>query len=253
MNSKFIISMVIIAILSITQCTIAKHEIFKIQYGDSNISMRIIFDEPSIKEISIRNITFYEISIDNLENFENTGQPSLPYMSLRIALPMNSRVKKIIVNDGYKKIFGEYLIKPGDMKIPTSVDTSLKISKNESQNDSFIDEKVYNSDVFYPDVSYRLMSDGNFRGKKIITIQLYPIKYIPKQMKVYYSSEMIVTIETEIDENENQLYRGYENDKDLVKCFVDNPIVIDTYSSTVGKENNTNKWEYIIIQNFCSF
>jgi len=249
MNKKNRVSVVIVLIIfSMMIGTIVKSKnLTEINQEKSNITIELSFDQPITNKIKINNIAFDKLQINGLENFDNTGKPSLPFKSLNIAFPPHSKIKKILVSDNYRTLPGKFLIKPGDMKIPTTIGINHNDSTKENLENDIMNESFYEINDLYPKNSYQLMGVGEYYGIRIATVQIYPVKYNPKLQSVHFSSNITITIELEEDKDCNKLYRGLDSDIKNVKEIVENPSMIDFYSLLNQPNKGRNQYTYVII------
>ncbi|MBC7080653.1 MAG: hypothetical protein H5T44_00140 [Thermoplasmatales archaeon] len=159
-----------------------------------------------------------EIAIEGCNKYEYNGL-IIPVKNLFILLPYKKDVKDIEVNVK-ERYAGEYKIKEGKPVIVAN----KKILREGKE----INEKYEVVGIYYA------------RGYKILIINLIPVSY--RNGKVYYYEEMELKIKLK-EGNENELYRGIEEDRDYVKKIVINPWIAETYPK---KEINA-QYEYLII------
>ncbi|MDH4212218.1 MAG: C25 family cysteine peptidase, partial [candidate division WOR-3 bacterium] len=187
---------------------------------------------------------FNRITVPGFHNYGDAGEPVLPYKTARILLPPGHEVESIRVILGEEiSLEGEYYLEPGQRPIPTSVDTFIYTPPNRT---------IYESENPFPETLYRVISTQNFRGYKIVLIQLCPIKYIPARRKIFYYPNINVTIETKKVRDENPFYRGLPRDREAVESMIDNPEILKQYPELDESHLKHNplpegKWDMIII------
>ena len=171
-----------------------------------------------LKEIKIINNMNYSSILSNSTNAElhEYGKPILPYITKTFFYPISSKIESITVKYQYNNsIKLEKKLKPSSDPIPKTMMTSINdffIEKKPFQNQSFYDS----SDV-YPTKSFDYsIGCGLHNGSRaiVVTINLYPIRYIPS--------------------------------KDIVE-FGDNYQIHVTYSVQTIQQTSSNQYDMIII------
>jgi len=164
---------------------------------------------------------------------EVPGEPLIPYYPAQILLPQDTEVKHIQVKHS-KPILEKGIEIPWGQPPCTFSDTPVTVGRN---------EKIYNSNQWYPKDIYEIVSTESFRGFQILNINLYPLQYKPKSQTVKFYPKLYVYVQ--VDKGaKNELYRGLKCDKEAVRAMVDNPEVAETYEER-GMPFSTE--EYIII------
>ncbi len=172
---------------------------------------------------------------------EIPGEPLIPVYFARILLPQDAEVKDVKVNHGAPLIQEGFDIAWGQPPCTFSNPTPEKVGKN---------EQVYDSNSWYPEKVYEVVSVESFRGFKILTVNLYPLQYKPKSGTVKFYEKM--TVEVQFGKGmKNKLYRGLADDKAAVSTMVDNPEITGTYAAPLEVEPflTGGPYEYIIITN----
>jgi len=125
----------------------------------------------------------------------------------------------------------------------------------------FFNEDDYNSHDSFPVVNYDSLGIDYCRGYVILTVNLYPTKYIPGDGTLLYYPEMLVEIELKETGYNNHFLRDSQDDREWVELLVMNPEIIDTYDiidPDDGKplyidglcdpsDNNGNGYDYVVI------
>ncbi|KPA15363.1 membrane or secreted protein containing PA14 domain protein, partial [Candidatus Magnetomorum sp. HK-1] len=147
--------------------------------------------------------TFYfqqgEVSFDRAENFDivrlmdsipgesTPGSPLLPTRLVSIEIPAGASLIKISAK-GDESIFKAGLdIFPMQPQTPTSQNDALEFVPP--------DPEIYERQDKFP-LSVAIHDDTQrVRGKTYVTIRLNPLRYIPKEKELYFSSSIKVTID----------------------------------------------------------
>jgi len=197
------------------------------------------------------------------------GEPELPFKTVKILLPQGKDVLSVNVKTDKKIMLnGSFNIEPGQKPVPLTYgyetdkhpleespeilpyNTLLKNQQDRNQKN----QTIYSSSKPFPGKLYDSIGVQVFRGYRILTLNLYPVQYIPKTGEIYYFKEMDITIETRNAES-CELFRGLEKDEDAVRRSVDNPETTNTYrkkTKNVQRSsfvNPSDNYDYVIITN----
>ena len=203
----------------------------------TQIILNYYFEKPIIKNVTLYNKSFSSISLQNLPKFGNAGEPLLPFKPIKVLLPPGHKIKKVEINGEINELDGEYIIEPRGQTIPTGF-------INFTIEDIYINQSLYNSSTCYPGIIYEHTFTGEFRGFEIPLLNLYPVRYNPKQKKLEYYNYLNVTIYTEQHRGLDETYRGFERDLSQVSWIVENPSMTNEYPKY--RERNSI-FNYIII------
>ena len=205
---------------------------------EKQINVEYFLEKPIIRQIEIEGTNYDYLILDGAPSFGNPGDPCLPIKSAKILLPYNSRVDKILVDPGEKKILGSDLnIMPVANPVPVSMIKTVKAPVP--------DEKIYNSDEIFPGKFYDKVGVQSFRGYQILVLSLYPVQYNPVTGELFYYSDFKITVETETEDKQLSIYHGLYNDLIEAKGKVDNPKILDTYP--IFKNSFTNQYDMMIL------
>jgi len=217
-----------------------------------NLSFTIHFEKPSLNEIALNGQLFTKISMKNCISYAKIGSPSLPINPIKILLPQGKKLSKIDVS-----VSDSISIKCDILEKPVAPQQEPILIGMEKSDFSFkMNKVVYNS----PNpVLKNVYSDVNVdycRGYAILSIMLNPVQYTPKNGKVFYYPDMIVTLELEEDNLANQFYRNNFADEEWVGNLVVNPEETESYGSssfpatigyTDGLCDSSDDYDYVII------
>ncbi|HEC82383.1 MAG TPA: hypothetical protein ENI53_00670 [Thermoplasmatales archaeon] len=182
---------------------------------NSIIQISYKFKEPVLKEVA----NGYRIKIDGCNLHEYNGL-IVPAKTVRILLPYGKEIEKIKVS-GKRKFLGNYEIekeKPlfvGNKKVVPMAKNSI--------------ERLYEKVGVY-----------GLRGYNILVMNILPVSY--ENGKVFYCEKIDVEIFLKKGRT-NNLYRGFERDRNWVKSYIDNDWTLDTYP----QQENSEKYRYLII------
>ena len=174
------------------------------------------FESPIIKTLEIEGLIYERITLSKCMASGKIGEPLIPSKGANILLPPNSKVCNIQVIPGERQDLGDgHIIEPMGKPIPIS---SVKNDITPIPN-----EKIYNSNEFYPGKLHSTIDDYYYRGYKILVLLLHPIQYNPTTGELFYYKNLDVEIELIESGEKNDLYRSYEKDRNEIKNKVDNP------------------------------
>ena len=124
------------------------------------------------------------------------GHPLLPVKVISLKLPYSISVKSLKVRARYAILPGKYNIAPAPPALPLEGVSRFNWSKARP------DPSIYGSDLPYPEESYRYslrrgIEPYTLTPVSYLTIQLYPVKYLPSQGKLLYADYFDINIEYE--------------------------------------------------------
>jgi len=255
-NSLVISVCILISCLSFTFCSSA--------YASDDdqmvheMDLRYIVETPVV-DVGLENLAilglddelYTTITVPGLDNRVVPGEPIVPFKTAKILVPYGEDVQEINISPGDESYLGKLLIAPGQFSF--LVGSALNSSNLELE---FIppNEDIYNSTDIYPQEAYSIVGVQDKCGYKILYINLYPIRYIPKTRDVYYYESFDIDLTTmPLTKLDRGLFRGSFQDKDAVSKLVDNPEYVNTYKSDyvpTGKSPLLDgEYDYVIITN----
>ena len=119
------------------------------------------------------------VSFPGCEFTSKVGEPKLPVKQLSFVLPPYQMVKGIIINSKHQvELKGKFSI--------LSVQPPITVGP-QSQSQEFVLPKpeVYNSHNLYPLEAVRITSDGYSFGYHVVSVEVYPLQYIPGEKKLF--------------------------------------------------------------------
>lgn len=228
-NMKKTINLALYFKLSMITAVLSLASLSVIAIGDNEnthnqIGLIYTFESPKISQIQIKDEIYDQLNIQDAPCSGNAGEPSLPTKGSYLLLPYDTKIKEIKVNGERTLLGSDFKILPQGKPIP--------ISKIDSLSVPIPDEMIYNSEDEFPGKLFTEVGIHCFRGYSILVLMLHPVQYIPATGEIYYYSEMDVTVFLENEDNKNQLFRGFDGDKQDVINRLDNPEIVDTYPSS---------------------
>ena len=217
---------------------------------DEKIELEISLSEIIVEDIYAPTGDIYQrLSIDEGGNLGQIGYPRLPFRTLKILLPFGKDMEDIRILVGKEHALkGTYKIEPAQLPIPIGSGDIPEFT---------LDCSVYDSTDPLPEKLYSIEGVYELRGYKILVLNLYPVRYIPKTGIISYFGDMKVLVSLKDCVEGNQLFRGLKVDEERVKRTVDNPQLIETYIKNTNSVNTLDspldlppgQYDYVIITN----
>ncbi len=133
-------------------------------------------------ELFFNDIQFYKLNeydlivVKDCGFFSNPGEPLIPIKILSLEID-NKFIDIKELDEEWIEISGYFKLFPGQKGFPLQLN-----SFDFLQPDSLI----YNSSKFFPEKTIIYTGQGLKRGKNIVNFAIFPIKYIPKEGKIYF-------------------------------------------------------------------
>jgi len=231
------------------------------------LSKKYKFNGPIIEPLFIKDEIYYSVTIPGLESYSPVGEPKLPFKSIKLLLPNNAKINKVIIKTGNeKKIPGKYNVEITQPPIPLLPTEELK------EKGFSLDFVEIKSEIKELEDYGERYSDSNVQkivGYDILTLNLYPVKYNPKEGKLSYFESITVEVDYDVllRKGVPTSFRDTKEDFDRVKAIVDNPSVVNTYPSRYAEKsiagkiksffktaepvviNDLEQYDYVIITN----
>jgi len=197
------------------------------------IELEYAFLEPKMGEMPDG---YYSASIERTHKFsEEPGLPLLPIKIAKILIPQGRDVKNIETVPGRKiTLEGQFKIEYAKQQVPIEPPNSKVKTKLNPIVETEPNMEVYGSSNPFPGKLYSEVSTQYFTGYKILTLNLYPIQYIPVSGEVSYYPDMrvvVTTVPAEPPYVPRARCRNLPKDISRVKKLIDNPSLLDTYSA----------------------
>jgi len=135
------------------------------------------------KMLNTTNETFVRFSLPDAYYTGEIGKPQLPAIKQTIGVPFDARVEVAVVSSEYEEIeLSEVGIVDRVMPALASV---LKVPGQKPVLE--IDEKVYNTNQYYPEKIIKIENDDIMRGHRLNLLMITPVQYNPvtKRIKVF--------------------------------------------------------------------
>ena len=164
--------------------------------------------------------TYDVLTFEGYDVTRDLGRPMLPVTARSVYIPRGRRVKEVrVLSSGARDMGGAFTILPAQEEIPLSFTGPARPTP--------ADEAVYAMDTPYPPSCVGEVSSGSMAGRKIASVEIYPLQYIPAQDRVILNENIVFEIELEDADAEPLVPRETESVRDMrnshVASIVENP------------------------------
>ncbi|MFH1998366.1 MAG: C25 family peptidase propeptide domain-containing protein, partial [Planctomycetota bacterium] len=173
--------------------------------------------------------TFDRIVIRGLPSNGEPGSPVLPILPVRFLLPQGEGVDRIeVISEEYERLEGSFRLPPSQQAYPLSLSALRKPTAP--------DPLVYQSHDAFP---ARVRSDYTVqygRGYGFVLFNLFPVRYVPAERTVYFTSRMTVRIHTKPEAAPQGVMRcrGILSDRDWAGRMACNAEAVERYKAVTA-------------------
>ena len=222
------------------------------QGGDlRQLSYSFSFATPNAALIKTDDGIFTKISMPDC--FALDGQPGTPIVPIKfiqLLLPPLTNIDAVTVTGS-----------PVELRLPGIDLTKNRVCPSLSgipvddatPTECVMDESVYSSHCFFPEVPYGEYHVGYSRGYTLFSMALQPVQVIPGDGRLFYCPEMTITISLQRNNYVNPFFRGTSEDESWVKSLVCNPEVVADYAGLPksgypgGLCDSSQQYDYVIV------
>ncbi len=184
------------------------------------------------------------LRMDDLERTVIPGQPCLPVKVINVYIPNGKALSGVRVTSAASRILaGEYLILPVQQDIPSS---SGRLAEPVPP-----DEKIYSLAEPWPPSPARLETVGSMAGRRIASISVFPLQYLPASRQVIFNDQIGIGVDLTDADEEALLPRETENVRNMrnriVAAMVDNPADLEHDFSGPAPLDPAVAKEYLLI------
>ncbi len=182
------------------------------------------------------------IHVQNLMQTGAPGEPLLPAYPVRLLLPQFHDVSSVFIEGTSEVIALPAPIYPAQQSYP--------LSKLESIKPAFTNLRADIDDMpVFPIEKGGNQVTGTYRGYRIYTMLLYPVRYLPSENSVEYFSHLDITIETtnNVDLQRTAAFvRDDKNTMQRLSKMVSNPETAYRYTAPMHDRSRV-AYDYLII------
>jgi len=180
----------------------------------------------------------------------NPGSPRIPRVVEPVLIPAGTRPVRVeILTEDVIDLPGVYNIIPAQPDVPLPMPGKTFTPKEIAPN-----AKVYNSDKLYPQQEIKVSGYGTKDGYRIAHIELYPLRYNPKEGILQFTRSITYRVTYEYSKGISTV--PTEKQKEIaasaIKGFVVNPQDITSFAPSISKQGPSplvppGYYEYVII------
>ena len=129
-----------------------------------------------------------DVQLGNALTFDDVGQPVLPFVTTKIAIPAGYDVAGVDVLPGQRVIVpGSHLVRHGIPPLPGQIDVSMVPPTQRNP-------KTYASDDIYPSRPFEVCGIQKKCGVSILGVLLRPVEYMPRSGRLSYFAGLQVVV-----------------------------------------------------------
>ena len=155
-------------------------------------SVHVTFTKPIMKQTTIDNQIFVEMSVDRpFGTLHNAGEPLLPRQIETFEFPFGTKITDISCDvNGMKSFSLSQKVLPAPEPIISGMETEPVFTMN---------EEIYQLDEFYPNDWFKISTGGGLNSenkqKTFVTVQTFPARYNPVDNTVLYVDDITLSIQ----------------------------------------------------------
>ncbi|MBR6020857.1 MAG: leucine-rich repeat protein [Kiritimatiellae bacterium] len=171
------------------------------------------------------------VRMNGVENFGEVGNPSLPTLPVRLAIPKDRELVSVECDGVLEPVASGRVLSHVRMPVPTGATATDETERNES---------VYGSDEPFPERCFSDHSIANKRGIQFVDFLLNPVSYGGLSGDVSYYPEITVVLSLKPQDNQTPRHRTAsgsdapgvrsKDDTDAVMSLLDNPEEVESYA-----------------------
>ena len=192
-------------------------------YGTS-LEQTLTFDRSAFQLVPQKGFT--KIFSPGIPSTEDYGKPEFPEEPIYLLLPPGTRAAGVRIFDVVEEILpGAYRIFPKQKPVSTS----------EADVWTEPDHAAYTSVAPYPEDVIRLTGQGDFHGKRIACLLVHPYRYVPRDGKLSFVSQMRIVLDLEVDYHPSMTrLRAFSEDEEkrenVLRGIIANSQALGTFS-----------------------
>ena len=172
------------------------------------------------------------------------GQPALPSMPVRVALPTGTAATEIeIVDASYQAVRGRMTVLPAASPVPFSVEQEVQPVEE--------DPEIYNSNSFHPRVSAVLTSSSVIMGIPVAYLEVYPVRWNPASGTAEVLTNLTLNVTYESAPSTFTVSRrsiqSETRSQEIVRNSVINPEGVASSGASIVSSRDLTYGEYVII------
>jgi len=170
---------------------------------------------------------------NDLPKIMEPGKPAMPYVPVKILLPMGQILTSIDVE------FNE-TVEVRDEKYIEHVKKMQPISESTSEV-TLKDQTVYSRNADFPEMNYDLLGTQRVRGYDLVIVNVYPYKFNPITRTISWFQTVEITVHSEFNKEvyDTQNKMMIDDHKIALEKLIANPEVLSNYQKTYSNSSRT--------------
>ncbi|MHC4396823.1 MAG: LamG-like jellyroll fold domain-containing protein [Planctomycetota bacterium] len=188
--------------------------------GEDKIVLEYEFEEPVIT----KNAEYDVVRIEALELYRRTGAPIVPVRPVTVMIPFGKKVvnSRVIILETHQ-LPGTYRLPPAQKPYPLSHWGIVEPTEP--------DPKIYGRAKPWPGTAHQQVGTQSKRGYRLLTVNLFPLQYIPVTGKLRYASRLRLEIRL-VNSAKTGVVKPTESTKARLRSRVDNPSTLLDYPAS---------------------
>ena len=137
------------------------------------------------KTIKEAGVNYQRLSIPDCGVTDITGEPEIPVINKRIAVPECSSISYTVQITAYQTL-SNYRVYPSPELQQNSNDVFEEVF--------FINPLSYQQNSFIPEVNYNIAETGSLRNQRFVSLDIFPIQFNPVTNQLTVNTEITVTL-----------------------------------------------------------
>ncbi|MCX6665933.1 MAG: hypothetical protein NT038_07760, partial [Euryarchaeota archaeon] len=180
--------------LAITKETVSEENVPLLPTKETSQSFTFTVQVPTIdiSDVTVDGCTYQKISFPGSSFVtEDIGGPQLPCLNKYVIIPYNAKdVTVQVQTDGPPSVYHDILMYPCPKSIEKTDDGGNKYLAEEF----CFDETKYASQHSVPENQAEILEVGSFRSIRMVSLNVYPVSYIPSLRTVEVTNSMTITV-----------------------------------------------------------
>jgi hypothetical protein len=184
------------------------------------------------------------LRMDDLDQTVIVGEPCLPVKVMNVYIPRGKAVSGVrVASVSHHTLSGEYMILPVQQEVPIAA--------------GLVAEPVLPADDIYtltepwPSSPVRLETTGNMAGRKIASISIFPVQFVPASRQVIFNDEITIAVDLVDSREESRVPKETENVRNMrnriVASMIANPADLEQDFSGPATLDPAVAKEYLLI------
>jgi hypothetical protein len=128
------------------------------------------------------------LRMDELDQTVTPGQPCLPVKIMNVYIPRGKAVGSVRVTSvSHHMLPGEYMILPVQQEVPIGAGLDAEPVPP--------DDDIYSLTEPWPPSPVRLESAGSMAGRKVASISIFPVQFLPASKQVIFNDEITISLD----------------------------------------------------------